>query len=267
MNNQMDLGNVAMTLTFGDQGENHAGMEVIGKAAEEGFNENDLRRVQEFLGGLGHATELIDLRDYATDRPEDAPAPAAAFVLVIRGFLTKARADQILKENLAFEWDKKLWNARQRKVQNKHARHNVCFDHVGRVADFENGKGTIIAYENVPGTYDVIRALPVLLGEKGTDMICEGNLYFDVKKTGIGWHGDSERKKVVGLRIGASIPLKFRWWWRTKSFGTTLELMLNHGDAYIMSEKAVGWDWKNGVKYGPTLRHSAGAQKYTKVEK
>jgi hypothetical protein len=37
--------------------------------------------------------------------------------------------------------------------------------------------------------------------------------------------------------------------------------MLNHGDLYVMSEKAVGQDWKRKVI--PTLRHAAGAKKYT----
>jgi len=36
---------------------------------------------------------------------------------------------------------------------------------------------------------------------------------------------------------------------------------LRGGDIYIMSEKAVGTDWKK--KNVPTLRHSAGSPKYT----
>mgnify|MGYP001386943899 CR=1 FL=1 len=62
-------------------------------------------------------------------------------------------------------------------------------------------------------------------------------------------------------------PLSFRWWYNNKSFGETCTLNLNHGDAYIMSEKAVGWDWKNPKKYGVTLRHSAGCDKYRNVTK
>ena len=107
----------------------------------------------------------------------------------------------------------------------------------------------------------------MLLGEKGQDLICEGNRYYDVSKTGIGWHGDTERKRVFGVRLGESMPLAFRWWFNNKSFGNTLTINLEHGDAYIMSEKAVGWDWKNSVIYGATLRHSAGCNKYTSVKK
>jgi hypothetical protein len=36
--------------------------------------------------------------------------------------------------------------------------------------------------------------------------------------------------------------------------------MLNDGDMYIMSDKAVGNDWKRSAI--PTLRHCAGAKEY-----
>ena len=39
----------------------------------------------------------------------------------------------------------------------------------------------------------------------------EGNYYYDIKKCGIGFHGDAERRKVVGIRLGDSIPLHFQW--------------------------------------------------------
>ena len=47
-----------------------------------------------------------------------------------------------------------------------------------------------------------------MLGKKGENLICEGNRYFDIKKCGIGWHGDSERKKVIGLRLGEKMMFK-----------------------------------------------------------
>ena len=39
-----------------------------------------------------------------------------------------------------------------------------------------------------------------------------------------------------------------------------IELNLNHGDIYIMSEKAVGYDWKMSSIY--TLRHAAGSKSF-----
>ena len=41
--------------------------------------------------------------------------------------------------------------------------------------------------------------------------------------------------------------------------------MLNTGDIYIMSEKAVGSDWRKSSMY--TLRHAAGCNKYLSLDK
>ena len=45
--------------------------------------------------------------------------------------------------------------------------------------------------------------LPLIIPEKCTNMVAEGNYYYDLKKCGIGFHGDAERKKVVAIRVGA----------------------------------------------------------------
>ena len=59
--------------------------------------------------------------------------------------------------------------------------------------------------------------------------------------------------------------LKYKWFYRSKSLGEVCEISLKNGDMYIMSEKAVGYDWKRSSLY--TLRHSAGCNKYTKITK
>ena len=59
------------------------------------------------------------------------------------------------------------------------------------------------------------------------------------------------------------MPIHYNWYYQGNPIGKNCKLMLNHGDIYIMSEKAVGFDWKSRNKY--TLRHSAGCEKYTKV--
>ena len=66
---------------------------------------------------------------------------------------------------------------------------------------------------------------------------CEGNRYNDINKNGIGWHGDAERKKVIGLRLGKSQKLCFNWFKNSKSVGKKFEITLNSGDLYIMTEK------------------------------
>ena len=70
----------------------------------------------------------------------------------------------------------------------------------------------------------------------------------------------------MGVRLGEatrSMPLKFQWFQMSRPLGRVLEITLEHGDMYVMSEKATGFDWMSNRK-GKTLRHAAGADKYAK---
>ena len=100
---------------------------------------------------------------------------------------------------------------------------------------------------------------------KADNLVCEGNKYNNKKKCGIGYHGDTERRKVIAIRLGASMPMCWQWFHRHKPIGESYKFILNAGDLYIMSEKAVGYDWKKSSEY--TLRHSAGAEKYISLER
>ena len=71
-------------------------------------------------------------------------------------------------------------------------------------------------------------------------------------------HGDSERRIVVGARFGAdthTMPLKFQWFQMSAPVGSSVMIPLEHGDIYVMSEKAVGTDWMSDRK-GLTVRHA-----------
>ena len=93
-------------------------------------------------------------------------------------------------------------------------------------------------------------------------MKAEGNRY--TFGQGIGFHGDTERKIVIAVRLGDTIPLHYQWYFKSNPIGERCELILNHGDIYFMSEKAVGCDWRRRVI--PTLRHAAGSSKYTTIK-
>lgn len=93
----------------------------------------------------------------------------------------------------------------------------------------------------------------------------EGNYYYDVKKCGIGFHGDGERKKVIALRLatGKCEPIHYQWFLKGVPIGKRAIVELEDRDVYIMSEKAVGSDWKK--KNVATLRHATGCEKFTKI--
>lgn len=159
-------------------------------------------------------------------------------------------------------WDKKA--LMYGRVVNKNARHNLCFADVSQEADYKSGKGTVIPFDSVPCLATVRGRLSEFLGASGENLFAEGNYYFDLKNCGIGFHGDSERRKVVAMRVGASNPIVFQWFFKNNPVGIPIRIDLNDGDMYIMSDKAVGNDWKKSSIY--TLRHAAGAEKFLKYK-
>lgn len=122
----------------------------------------------------------------------------------------------------------------------------------------------VISFDDVPLLDEVRHALPYIFGEKADNLKVEGNYYYDItlrSQCGIGFHGDSERKIVVGVRVGASMTLRYRWYLRSEPISGNIDFILENGDIYAMSSKAVGTDWKK-KRTIPTLRHAAGCKKF-----
>jgi alkylated DNA repair dioxygenase AlkB len=249
----------AITLTLCDRAENHVGMEQIGDLADEGFTIKELENVKE---KIGDGVEIIELE---CEGEEGKIAADKAWLLIIRDGVNKicdGGLDELKREQFGLVPDRKAFM--YGRVVNKHARGNLCFDEVGHEPDYENKKGTVIGYDSVPMTKLLRERIGDLLGDKGKDLACEGNYYYDIKKCGIGFHGDAERRKVIGVRLGDSIPLHFQWFHKSKSVGKRMKFELNDGDMYVMSDKAVGFDWKK--KSIMTLRHAAGSDKFLEIK-
>jgi len=104
--------------------------------------------------------------------------------------------------------------------------------------------------------------------EEVTECFLKGdiNYYYNISNCGIGWHGDADRNIVCGFRVGSDMNILFRWYQDRNIVSEHLELILHSGDLYIMSEKAIGTDWKKYAKGLLTLRHAAGSKKYTEIE-
>ena len=245
-----------ITITFGDCSENHVGMEQIGNMSDIGYTSDDLDIITKYFSGK--EIERIDLTsnlgnvDYNGKKAE---------LVIIRNAIENH--SEIFTELNKLEWDKKYFDTRRQRVLNKHARSNLCFSNYSQIADFENKKGTVINYNQVPLLNGAGSILVDCIDKQSLE--CEGNNYNNINKNGIGWHGDAERKKVIALRLGETMPICFNWFKQSKPVGTKFTTQLNSGDVYIMSEKTTGYDWKKRSQY--TLRHSAGAEKYTTLKK
>lgn len=289
----------AITITFSESVENHVGMEIRGLKGETGITMFDIDYAIENCNTLGIKTEKIDLIcDAMNDEAYEDVEFDEACVLILRNAAqillsndsnprdysgssgssgssdssgssgyNSSTANDLFQEMDKLAWDTQIYSRKHQRVVNKNARWNVCFDDESQEADFENKKGTVIAFDDVP-LLNIIRvAIGEILGDVGQNLLAEGNKYYNVKTTGIGYHGDTERSKVVALRLGEPIPLVYQWFYKGKPIGSRIDLpQLMNGDMYIMSQKAVGNDWQK--RNITTLRHAAGAKKYiTYVEK
>ncbi len=57
---------------------------------------------------------------------------------------------------------------------------------------------------------------------------------------------------------------RFLWFQNTQWTGRPVDIELHAGDVYLMSEKAVGTDWRQTKGGILTLRHAAGCAKYVR---
>lgn len=265
-------GKKGATLTYSYTVENHVGMEILGDHTKgKGKTVEELIECAKIIKERYPEAECYVklLNNYL---PKDKHCEVMACVLVFKDgvnhILKKIGKTSIdlFNEHDVLEKDTKYFDTRRQKVLNKHARHNLCFKDEEQEPDYENKKGTVVSFNRLPLTKYVREEFGIIFGEK--DLNCEGNYYYDLLKTGIGFHGDSERLDVYGARIGedneSGFPLHFQWYQNRQRVGERGIFDLKNGDIYAMSKKATGWDWKKSSNNRLTLRHAAGCEKYLK---
>jgi hypothetical protein len=223
------------------------------------------------LEAMGGVCEPHNLNEGLVDTEYEGHGDPAQ-VLVVRGGVNTILENPQGADELELEVDKdatmdsQIWSAKHGGIVEKDARWNNCFGPEGRKANIANKQGTIVGYEDVPLLKRIIdwfydAEVEFYDKEEAVRMIAEGNYYYD-ETCGIGAHGDAERWKAIGLRLGRCAPLGYRWRLRGKGVGKTMRLVFEHGDLYIMSEKATGRFWKSRASL--QLVHAAGAEKYMK---
>ena len=253
-------------LTLGEQSEIHVGCPIYGNGlAKQGFTVDELKEIAKQFESASRLVILSDLL------PENLRPSNESAVLHIKGGIDAlmgkvGHADAMLSEQKATKYDEWYFDRRRQKKLHKVARHNAVFGdaHVSPSEDYE--QSTIIGYGEVP-LFAAFRAqLPKALGEKANALQSEGNHYYN-DKAGIGFHGDSERKIVVCASLGS--PTTLRFYWRapgSSDVGSKVtDFTVEHGDVYIMSEKATGHDWRLRSRH--RLVHGAGAAAYIMTKK
>jgi hypothetical protein len=235
-----------ISVTFCDQGENHVGMQKIGKLSESGYSQEQMNQFQERFQTKGFETEMIILSNV-----QDLPY---ASILIVKNLISKEENKINFDQLRQLDWDKKA--KMYGRVVNKSARYNLCIADFDQEPNYEESKGRIYKWDT-PQISELSRIHSTLCQLDPELLIAELNYYYDTSKCGIGFHGDSERRRVVCLRLGEPLSLKYKWYHYGKPTNIEHRFTINGGDLYIMSEKAVGFDWKrNSIQW--TLRHAAG---------
>ena len=182
------------SLTFGDVAENHKGMQKIGTLSNNGFNLDDINKMKIWFESKGCKCTIINLHWLLEDEKLQQDNPA--YLLKVKNAVNALLDDEngknaLYKEQDELEKDTKAFM--YGRVVNKHARHNLCFGEAHQAPNYEEGMGTVYAFDEVPHLKQIRYKLGEIIGEKGTNLQAEGNYYYDVKKCGIGFHGDKNQ--------------------------------------------------------------------------
>lgn len=261
----MNYDNKAITLTFGDCAENHVGMQQIGEQLDHGFTYGDLLEIQRRFNSQQYCCQIYDIKTLGG--LEDVPDVPDAYILIVENgvdlLLEELGANKydLFQEQINLDYDKKAFM--YGRVVNKHARWNMCFSNFDQEPDYENKMGRVMDFSDHRLTLTNHIRLALQNNCSSNYLQGEGNYYYDIRKTGIGFHGDSERKKVIGVKLGEIIPFEYQWFYKGEPVGDRIHFDLGDGDIYVMCDVATGHNWKRKNIY--TLRHAVGCKKYLTI--
>jgi len=252
-------------VTFGEVAILHVGGEEFGDGIREsGFS-------TELLKELNNKIPNSEYIPIVNGLPEEEVYKHDAGVLVIRCDTNNKSstslpvnvddANKLYKEQDGIEYDTKYWDNRRQRDLFKRARLNIVFgdNEIEHSEDYK--QPSVRSFYNLPYLNKFRGDLESVLGDKASGLQAEGN-HYNHGKSGIGYHGDAERKTVICLSLGKKSILRYHWRnpGSSDNINPGTDIELNHGDVYIMSEKATGYDWKHRSKY--RLVHGAGYSKY-----
>ena len=131
------------------------------------------------------------------------------------------------------------------KLLNKNARWNFNVADMEQKGDMSLKVMTLYTFDRFPALKTMRRRLSDigdLTGiERMKNLYAEANVYHK-RGCGIGWYGDKERGIVIGWNLGESRYIHWNRYHRSKPCGKPFRIQLNHGDVYMMCNKAGGGD-------------------------
>jgi hypothetical protein len=251
---------LGMCITWSDDVESGPGYKEVHSEKvvnADGFQKDDFEKLVPHFPG----SKIIPL--HQTDEPEAyvfyAPGGALKFDNHKEFF------DEILNVPLS-KVDSWVWMFQ--KWLNKKARLNTNIADKNQERDLDKKQCSVISFSDMPQARKMRESLNALGLDKVQNLNAEVN-YYHVPKSGIGYHGDGERKKVFAFNFAKDNHVRhieFQCFEGGKEVGKSVKIELKHADIYAMCVVASGNNWKDvmnkrGVRH---WRHRAGFEEYLK---
>ena len=257
----LDYSNIgtSFTLTFSDRIGNNPNYGEIGTEAPFGFTNDDIIRIYH---QFSDRCELHNLKDMLPPTLQEIPD---VYFLIIKNFYndTSNQLLQILMTNenthegaiTGVNWDTE--NFKNGKLKKNKQKYKLIFsdlyDGYKRNSSLQNEMCTVYNYMRIPQLLSIKYFLESIL--QGPFVI-EGSCFYNTKECYVPMHREKEKKKLIGLHLGNTFPINFRWYHNTIHCSTVKTIQLNHGDIYIMSELATGNSKEKLTKL--FIKHSEG---------
>lgn len=236
------------TALFGDCVKREA--PATGSVASRGFSPEHLREVASKLREQNIEAEIVALTPHCGRADAEE-----ACVLIIRGY-DPSLADDSLRQVQQLSYD--TFTYMHGAVKQAHSRHMVYAAADGREAQPDNGLHTVVPWSDLEVLNRARKWVTEVLGTADVQSACVLK-YPDIRRCGIRWHGDGERRQTILYRLGENSirsPLHLQWYLQGNPISEPITIQLGHGDFCVSSAKAVGTDWKK--RSIPTLRHATG---------
>lgn len=194
------------------------------------------------LQGTIKGSQMIHLNDVLVQF--DNRHTEIASILVIKNYIT----NNIYQEALGINWDKKV--LLRNKVVNRIGKYAITIDNFPEEPNYEQGQYRVISYDSLPKTNKLKNKLSLVFNQDALE--CQGEYYCDQEKLKLKYQG-SKVNNMMCVHLGNSIQLSYKWFFANKPVSDDMKIILEHGDLYIMSEKATGHDYK--LKKNPILKY------------
>ena len=201
-------------------------MQMVGEMCKKGVTAErllEIKKEQESMGTKCDYYDLTTLLDEGELKRMGVKELPAAGILVLRGGISELLGENDawmkVEDELELCADDK-YAKMYGEVRLKSARWNCLLAEFQQDPDYKNGRGSVYDIREKRFEYlnrlreQVTKLVDYPLGPDKLLQCGEVNHYYDCRFTGIGWHGDAERRIVVGSRHGpGSVDMPVKWCW------------------------------------------------------